>query len=67
MIEERNCLDKLTFEEANENMESFGLEFAFSICEHCKHWNKCIYSDYQETRNYETSLIIKCDFYEEGQ
>ena len=57
----------MTFEEANENMESFGLEFAFSICEHCKHWNKCIYSDYQETRNYETSLIIKCDFYEEEQ
>ena len=57
----------MTFEEANEKMEDFGLEFAFSICGKCEHWNKCIYSDYQETRNYETSLITKCNFFKEEE
>lgn len=57
----------MTFEEANEEMADFGLEFAFSLCEGCKHWNKCIYSDYQETRNYETSLITKCNFFEDKE
>ena len=65
MSAERNCLDKLTFEEANEQMADFGIEFAYSICEHCRHWNHCIYSDYQETRDYTASLVIKCNFYEE--
>ena len=65
MSAERNCLDELTFEEANESMEGFDFELAYSICEHCKHWNECIYSDYKETRNYETSLITKCNFYDE--
>lgn len=57
----------MTFEEANEKMEDFGLEFVFSICDKCKHWDKCIYSDYQETRGYETSLITKCNFFEEEE
>ena len=54
----------MTFEQANEEMADFGLEFAFSLCKHCKHWNKCVYSDYRDG-NYETSLVIKCDYYEE--
>ena len=55
----------MTFEEANNEGISFGLEFAYSLCEHCTHWNKCIYSDYREQKIYETSLITKCNFYEE--
>ena len=67
MAEERNCLDELTFEEANENedMGAFGFGISESLCAHCVHWNNCRYSDYHVENIYETGIVTKCNFYEE--
>lgn len=58
----------MTFEEANsstnDTVNYFGLEYAWSLCEHCVHWKECVYSDYRN-RDYGIDLIIKCNFYEE--
>lgn len=59
------------FNEANENlnMAAFGLDYAISLCERCKNWKSCAFSDDYTTYDDRDSIAVvtSCNFYEEEE